>query len=110
MPNSYGSFTPTPAHRPENGIVVDGVSDAEHHRFGLGFAVTHAVRYSTLTLENFERKASEFVYETFGYETCTRHRTLHLRVSTPLIVVDLASPNPFRQAEKVIEHVPVVGA
>jgi hypothetical protein len=103
---------------PENGIVVDGVSDAEHHfpsqvrphPFGLGFAITHAVRHSTLTLENFGRKASEFVYETFGYETSTRHRALQLRVSTSLIVVDLASPNPFRQTEKVIEHVPIVGA
>ena len=97
--------------------MVDGVSDAEHdfpsqvrpHRFGLGFAITNAVRHSTLTLENFERKVSEFVYETFGYETCTRHRVLQLRISTPLIVVDLASPNPFRQTEKVIEHVPIVG-
>jgi hypothetical protein len=103
---------------PENGIVVDGVSDAEHHfpsqvrphPLGLGFAITHAVRHSTLTLENFGRKASEFVYETFGYETSTRHRALQLRVSTSLIVVDLASPNPFRQTEKVIEHVPIVGA
>jgi hypothetical protein len=98
--------------------VVDGVSDAEHdfptqvrpHRFYLGFAITHAVRHSTLTMENFARKASEFVDEPFGYESCTRHGTLQLRVPTPLIVVDLASPNPFRQTEKVIEHVPVVGA
>ena len=103
---------------PENGVVVDGVSDAEHdfpsqvrpHRFRLGFAITHAVRHSTLTLKNFARKASEFIDQTFGYETCTRHRALQLRVSTPLIVVDLASPNPFRQTEKVIEHVPIVGA
>jgi hypothetical protein len=103
---------------PENGIVVDGVSDAEQdfpsqvrpHSFRFGFAITHAVRHRTLTLENFGRKASEFIYETFGYETCTRHRALQLRVSTPLIVVDLASPSPFRQTEKVIEHVPIVSA
>ena len=102
----------------ENGIVVDGVSDAEHHfpsqvrphRFRLGFAITHAVRHSALTLKNFARKASEFVDQTFGYETCTRHRALQLRVPTPLIVVDLASPNSFRQTEKVIEHVPIVGS
>jgi hypothetical protein len=103
---------------PENCIVVDGVPDAEHdfptqvrpHPLGLGFAITHAVRHHTLTLENFGRKASEFVYETFGYEACTRHRTLQLWIPTPLIVVDLASLNPFRQTEKVIEHVPIVGA
>ena len=102
----------------ENGIVVDGVSDAEHHfpsqvrphRFRLGFAITHAVRHSALTLKNFGRKASEFFDQAFGDETCTRYRTLQLRVPTPLIVVDLASPNSFHQTEKVIEHVPVVGS
>src|SRR5271165_3708846 len=102
----------------ENGIVVDGMSDAEHHfpsqvrphRFRLGFAITHAVRHNALTLKNVARNVSEFVDQTFGYETCTRHRVLHLRVPTPLIVVDLASPNSFRQTEEVIEHVPVVGS
>jgi hypothetical protein len=33
-----------------------------------------------------------------------------LRVPTPLIVVDLASANAFRQTEKMIEHVPIVGS
>jgi hypothetical protein len=33
-----------------------------------------------------------------------------LRVPTAVIVVDLTSPNAFRQTQKVIEHVPVVGA
>ena len=102
----------------ENGIVVDGVSDTEHHfpsqvrphRFRLGFAITHAVRHKALTLKNFARKASEFVDQTFGYETRTRYRALQLRVPTPLIVVDLASPNALCQTEKVIEHVSVVGA
>src|SRR5271166_583827 len=102
----------------ENGIVVDGMSDAEHHfpsqvrphRFRLGFAITYAVRHNALTLKNFARKASEFVDQTFGYETRTRHRALQLRVPTPLIVVDLASPNSFRQTEEVIERVPIVGA
>ncbi len=101
----------------ENGIVVDGVSDAEHHfpsqvrphRFRLGFAITYAVRHNALTLKNFARKASEFFDQTFGYEMCTRYRALQLRVPTPLIVVDLASPNSFRQTEKVIEYVPIVG-
>src|SRR5271165_4918013 len=82
----------------------DGMSDAEHHfpsqvrphRFRLGFAITHAVRHNALTLKNFARKASEFVDQTFGCETRTRHRALQLRVPTPLIVVDLASPNSFR--------------
>src|SRR5271169_4160640 len=89
---------------PENGIVVDGVSDAEHHfpsqvrphRFRLGFAITHAVRHNAFTFKSFARKASEFVDQTFGYETRTRHRVLQLWVPTPLIVVDLASPNSFR--------------
>src|SRR5712691_8032338 len=89
----------------ENGIVVDGVSDAEHdfpsqvrpHCFRLGFAVANAVRHGTVTLKSFARKASEFIDQTFGYETCTRHRALQLRVSTPLVVVDLVSSNPFRQ-------------
>src|SRR5271165_5430200 len=88
----------------EKGIVVDGVSDAEHHfpsqvrphRFRLGFAITHAVRHKALTLKNFARKASEFLHQTFGYEARTRHRTLQLRGPTPLIVVDLTSPNSFR--------------
>src|SRR5690348_12468662 len=61
------------AEEPENGIVVDGVSDAEHHfpsqvrprRFRLAFAVTNAVRHGTLTLKNFARKAPEFVNEAF---------------------------------------------
>jgi hypothetical protein len=102
----------------ENGEVVDGVSDAEHdfpsqirpHRSGLGFAITHAVRHGTLPLENFARKASEFIDQTFGYKTGARHRALQLPVPTPLIVVDLASPNAFHQTEKVIEHVPIVGS
>src|SRR5271165_6801825 len=88
----------------ENGIVVDGVSDAEHHfpsqvrphRFRLGFAITHAVRHRALTLKNFARKTSEFFDQTFGYKTCTCYRALQLRVPTPLIVVDLTSPNSFR--------------
>jgi hypothetical protein len=33
-----------------------------------------------------------------------------LRVPTPQIVVDLASANAFRQTEKMIEHVPIVGS
>src|SRR5271166_2967886 len=102
----------------ENGIVVDGVSDAEHHfpsqvrphRFHLGYAITDAVRHSAFTLKNFARKAFEFFDQTFGYETRTRHRALQLRVPTPLIVVDLTSPNSFRQTEKVIEYVSIVGS
>ncbi|MGA6951993.1 MAG: hypothetical protein WBY96_13420 [Candidatus Sulfotelmatobacter sp.] len=31
-----------------------------------------------------------------------------MRVPIALIVIDLASPNPFSQAEEVIQHVPVV--
>jgi hypothetical protein len=110
--------TDSRTQQPENRVVVDGVPDAEHdfpsqirpHCFRFGIAITHAVRYSTLTLKKFVRKSSEFVYQTFGYETCTRHGILQLRVPTALIVVDLASPNPFRQTEKVIEHVPIVGS
>jgi len=92
------------------------VSHAEHHfprqvrtyRFRLGFAVTHAVRHSTLTLKNSARKASEFVDQTFGHKTRTCYRVFQLRVPTSLIVVDLASANAFRQTEKVIEHVPIM--
>ncbi len=102
----------------ENGIVVDGVSYTEHyfprqvrsHRLRLSFAITDAVRHSALALKNCAGEASEFVDQTFGCETCTRYRTLQLRVPAPLIVVDLASPNAFRQTEKVIENVPVVGS
>ncbi|HYU46232.1 MAG TPA: hypothetical protein VEK84_08655 [Terriglobales bacterium] len=92
------------------------MSDAEHdfprqvgtHRFHFALAISHAVRHSALTLKNSLRKASEFIDQTFGYETCTRHRAFQLWVPTPLIVVDLASANPFRQTEKVIQHVPVM--
>ena len=38
------------------------------------------------------------------------HRALQLGVSTPLVVVHPASMNPFRQTQKVVQHVPIVGA
>src|SRR5882724_10465665 len=100
----------------ENGVVVDGVSDAEHgfsrqvrtHPFRLGFAIANAVRHSTFTLMNFARKVSEFIDQTFGYETGVRCRAFKLRVPTPLIIVDLTRSNTFRQTEKVIQHMPIV--
>src|SRR5882672_11299539 len=103
---------------PENGIVVDSVSDAEHDFpsqvrpdcFRLGFPVGNAVRHGALTLKNFARKASELVDEALGDETCTRHRALHLRVPTPLIAVALSSANAFRQTEKMIENVSIVSS
>ena len=117
MPNSYGSFTPAPsAQESENGIVVDGVSDTEHdfpsqvrlYGFRLGFAVTNAVGHHTLPLKNFGGKASKFIDQVFGDETRAHDRAFHFRVPAPLIVVNLARANSFRQTEKVIEHMPIV--
>ena len=78
--------------------------------FRVAVAITHTVGHGTFTLKNLAREASEVLDQTFSHEACISDRTLQLRIATPLIIVHLASPNPFRQAEEVVQHVPIVGA
>ena len=97
--------------------MVDGVSDTEHDftrevrtdRLHLAVTVTHAVGHCALALKNFARKASELIDQPFSRETCVRDRAFQLRIAAPLIIVDLARTDPFRQAEKVVQDVPIVG-
>ena len=96
--------------------MVDSVSDTEHDftsevrrdRFHLALTITHAVGHHALTLKNLGRKVSEFIDQPFRHEACVRHRVFQLWISAPLIIVDLTRTDPFRQAEEVVQHVPIV--
>src|SRR6266496_942862 len=98
--------------------MMDGVPHAEHHfpsnvrsnRLIFALSIRHAVRHSTLSLKRFAGEFSELVNQAFGYETSARHGVLQLGVPAPLIVVDLSSPKPFCQTEKMIEHVAIMSS
>src|SRR3954451_3963308 len=87
----------------ENGIVMNGMSDAEHdlasnvraNRLVFARSIRHAVRHSTLALKRIAGQFSEIVNQAFGCETSAGDGVLQLRVSAPLIVVDLSRAKAF---------------